>query len=136
MPPTELPPARADALAALLDLDVMACGICHACLSFVSFALDRGDPGDVARQTRRMTPDLWAEGLAAPVLAALRSARDAGVADAAGGLADAERRGGRSGIARAVVRRLAADLSRRTRTEMRLEALARPQLGLAPPGLN
>jgi hypothetical protein len=32
--------------------------------------------------------------------------------------------------------RLAADLARRTRTEMRLEAAARDRLTLAPPELN
>ena len=87
-----LPQARADALAANLDVD-LDCGICHACLSFVSFAIDRGDPDEIARETRRITPDLWYEGLA-------------------------------------------EELSRRARTEVRLEALARDRLRLAPPELN
>lgn len=125
----------ADALVIMLDLDLDA-GICHACLSFVSLALDQGDPVEVARQTRRMTPDLWADGLAEPALAAVRRACEVGVPGAEAALADLERRGGRSSVARAIVRRLAEELSRRSRTEMRLETLARDRLRLAPPELN
>jgi hypothetical protein len=116
-----------------LDLDV---GICHACLSFVSMALDKGDPAEIARELRRMTPDLWHDGLAEPALAAVRRARDAGLPDTEGALADLERHGGRSPVARSIVRRLADELSVRTRTEMRLETLARDRLRLAPPELN
>jgi hypothetical protein len=130
-----LPQARADALAANLDVD-LDCGICHACLSFVSFAIDRGDPDEIARETRRITPDLWYEGLAEPALAAVRRAYELGVRDAEEALAELERRGARSAVARAIVRRLAEELSRRARTEVRLEALARDRLRLAPPELN
>jgi hypothetical protein len=129
------PKPRADALAARLELDVNR-GICHACLCFVSFALDGGDQAEVARQTRHMTPELWHDGLAEQALASVRRAVEQGVPDAEAALADLERSGGRSGVARAIVRRLAADLSRRTRTEMRLEAVARERLLLAPPELN
>jgi hypothetical protein len=129
------PKQRADALAARLELDVN-CGICHACLSFVCFALDEGDPHKLRGVLVRLTPDLWAEGLAEPALAAVRSARDRGVPDAEAALADLVLNGGRSGVARAIVRRLAAELSRRTRLELRLEAYARDRLRLAPPELN
>jgi hypothetical protein len=115
---------RADALVKELDLDLNV-GICHACLSFVSLAIDGGDTREIARWTRRITPTLWMEGLAEPVLAAVRDARDRGVADADSALVDLERRGGASPIARAIVRRLAEELSRRTRTELHLEARAR-----------
>jgi hypothetical protein len=133
--PRPLPQLRADALARKLDLNPDA-GVCHACLSFVSFALDKDDPVEIARELRRMTPDLWHDGLAEPAFAAVRGACELGVPDAEAALADLERNGGRSSVARAIVRRLAADLSRRTRTEMRLESLARDRLRLAPPELN
>jgi hypothetical protein len=119
----------------MLDLDLNG-GICHACLSFVSYALDKGDPRKISRQIRRITPDLWADGLAGPALSAVRHAYEIGVPDAEAALADLERRGGRSSVARSIVRRLAEELSRRVRTQMRLETLARDRLRLAPPELN
>lgn len=131
--PLEQP--RADALATMLDLDLDA-GICHACLSFVSLALDEGDPVQIARQIRRITPDLWADGLAEPALAAVRRAYELGVPGAEAALADLEQRGGRSSVARSIVRRLAEELSRRARTEIPLEKLTRDRLRLAPPELN
>lgn len=130
-----LPRPRADALATMLDLDLDA-GICHACLSFVSLALDQGDPDEIARQIRRMTPDLWDDGLAEPALAAVRRACGFGVPDAEAALADLERHCGRSSVARSIVRRLAEELSSRDRTEIRLETLARDRLWLALPELN
>jgi len=130
-----LPQARADALATMLDVDLDA-GICHACLSFVSFALDEGDPVEIARQIRRLTPELWDDGLAEQAIAAVRRACEFGVPDAEAALADLERHCGRSAVARSIVQRLAEELSRRTRTEMRLETLARDRLRLAPPELN
>jgi len=68
--------AEAAALAAELELDVDDIAICHACLSFVSFAIDAGDDHEVACSIRRIAPDLWAEGLAQPVCIALRRARE------------------------------------------------------------
>jgi hypothetical protein len=90
---------RADAVAQELDvgLDV---GICHACLCFVTFALD-DSPAALSGQVRRMTPILWAEGLEAPALAAARRACERGVRDAHVALADLEQNGGRSATARA-----------------------------------
>lgn len=126
---------RADALACRLDLDLDV-GICHACLSFVSFALDRGDAAEIARQVRRITPDLWEEGLSEQAFAAVRHACEQGVRDADAALVDLERSAGRSSTARAIVRRLAEMLSRRSRIELRLETFARDRLPLAPPELN
>ncbi len=119
-----------------LDLDVSRTGICYACLSLVSMPLDAGDEREAKSWARRMTPDIWEEGLAGHALAAVRRARDQGVPHAGHALADLEERGGRSVVARAIVLRLAADLAERTRTEMRLEAAARPRLALAPPEWN
>ncbi|HEY8777074.1 MAG TPA: hypothetical protein VIM33_11425 [Gaiellaceae bacterium] len=65
--------AEASALAAALELDVDDLAICHACLSFVSFAIESGDENKVAGSITRMAPDLWAEGLAQPVRLALRT---------------------------------------------------------------
>jgi hypothetical protein len=127
--------ARADALATMLDLDLDA-GICLACLSFVSSALDGGDPGEIARQIRRMTPALWEDGLAEPALAAVRRACELGVRDAEDALADLELRRGGSSVAHAIVRRLAEELCRRARTEMRVQTVARERLRLVPPELN
>jgi len=127
--------ARLDALVAQLDLDLDR-GICWACLSFVSFALDRGDAREVAGQLRQMTPDIWSDGLDEQAFAAVRDACDRGLPDAEAALADLERHGGRSLTARASVRWLAAELSRRSRRELSLEALARDRLPLAPPELN
>ena len=129
------PQLRADALVKELDLDLDA-GVCHACLSFVSFALDDGDPSEISRQIRFMTPNLWMDGLAEPALAAVRRASDRSVADAHAALVDLERNGGASSVARSIVRRLAEELSRRTRTEMHLEALARQRMSLTRPDLN
>ncbi len=74
---------RSGAFAAALELDVDDIGICHACLSFVSFAIDSGDSHNVACSITQIAPELWAEGLAEPVRMALRRARERGVANAA-----------------------------------------------------
>jgi len=110
--------AEAAALAAALELDVDDIGICHACLSFVSFAIDSGDDHKVACSITRIAPDLWAEGLAQPVRLALRRARERGVANAEEAIAVVERAGPRSQVARAIVRRLAADLSARAQGDL------------------
>jgi hypothetical protein len=102
----------------------------------VSFALDDGEPREIARQVRRIARDLWDEGLADQALPAVRRALELGVADAREALLDLERNGGDGVVARSIVRRLAAELSRRTRTEMRLESIARDRLPLSPPDMN
>jgi hypothetical protein len=110
--------AEAAALAAALELDVDDIAICHACLSFVSFAIDSGDDREVAGSITRIAPDLWAEGLAQPVRLALERARKRGVASAEEAIAAVEKSGPRSQVARAIVRRLAADLSARAQGDL------------------
>jgi hypothetical protein len=123
----------ATGLAARLDLDVDAIGICHACLSFVSMALDSGDERDVRGQVNYFAPVLWEEGLALAVQAALERARRRGDVDAESAIADVERRGGRSIVVKAIVRVLAAQLSRRARERFAREAPAAPVLQLRRP---
>ena len=110
--------AEAAALAAVLELDVDDIAICHACLSFVSLAIDSGEEHQVAGSITRMAPDLWAEGLAQPVRLALERARKRGVANAEEAIVAVDKSGPRSQIARAIVRRLAADLSARAQGDL------------------
>jgi hypothetical protein len=110
--------AEAAALAAELELDVDDLAICHACLSFVSFAIDAGDERKVAGSITRTAPDLWAEGLAQPVRTALRRARERGVVNAEEAIASVEKSCPRSQVTRAIVRRLAVDLSARARGDL------------------
>ena len=107
--------AEATELAAALELDVDDIAICHACLSFVSLAIDSGDERKVAGSITRMAPDLWAEGLAQPVRLALERARKRGVANAEEAIVTVGKSGPSSQVVRAIVRRLAADLSARPR---------------------
>jgi hypothetical protein len=103
--------AAADALAAELDLDVDDLAICHACLSFVSFAIDSGDDREVTSWTMRIAPDLWAEGLEQPVRMALRRADERGVCNADAAVRAIEDKGPRTEVVYAIVRRLAGELS-------------------------
>jgi hypothetical protein len=107
----------ANELASQLDLDVDHVGVCHACLCAVSFAIEGGDDRDIRRETNRMTPDLWADGLALPAQLALEQARRAGLPHAEEALADVLNRGPRSTIAKSIVRRLGADLAARARED-------------------
>jgi hypothetical protein len=109
---------QAKGIASQLDLDLDDIPICLACLSFVSMAIDGGDERDVRGQLNRITPDLWAEGLAQPARLSLGRARERGVAGAEAALADVEKRGGRSLTAQAIVYRLAADLSARAQSDV------------------
>jgi hypothetical protein len=109
---------QAKGIASQLDLDLDDIPICLACLSFVSMAIDGGDERDVRGQLNRITPDLWAEGLAQPPRLALGRARERGLAGAEAALADVEKRGGRSLTAQAIVYRLAADLSARAQGDV------------------
>jgi hypothetical protein len=128
--------ARADRLAAMLDLDLALQRICHACLSFVSFPLDHGDERRARIEARKMAPWLWDDGLEEPALAAVRQARVAGVPDAEDALVDLERLGPRSRMAQAIVLRLAAELARRTKIELAAIERTRQRLTLVPPELN
>jgi hypothetical protein len=105
-------------LAARLEIDVDDVAICHACLSFVSIPLGRGDERGAARAAVRITPDLWEEGLALPARLAVERAQADGIPGADAGLADLAARQGRSVMARAIVRRLAADLSARAKGDL------------------
>ena len=133
--PRRFPQDRAGAFAAGLDVGLDS-GICFACLGIVAMALDFGGPGDVARELDRMTPDLWADGLSEVAIAAVRRSRDTGVPDAHVALADLEERGGRSVVARAIVQKLAEELSRRVHTTARVEEAARGRSLLRPPEWN
>jgi hypothetical protein len=65
-----------------------------------------------------MTPYLWDEGLALPARMALARARARGVEGAAEGLREVEQLGSRSRTARAIVRRLGADLGARAKGDL------------------
>jgi hypothetical protein len=123
--------AEAEALAAELDLDVDDVGICHACLSTVSFAIDGGNPHKIAGAVHSMTPYLWDEGLALPAQIALERACRRGIVNADAALGDVRSLGARSRVARAIVRRLGADLSARAKgdlTKMGFERWPPPEL--------
>lgn len=127
---------KAEAVAAALDVG-LGVPICLACLSFVSSAIRGGDERDIQREVRRMTPDLWDKGLAAPALAAARRAAIGGVPGAREALRDLEARGGRSVVARAIVRRLGDALSRQERANFaRWSAVQDAMPGGTQPELN
>jgi hypothetical protein len=126
---------RARAFAARLDVDPWAARICLACLSFVVFPLDDGDEREALTWTRRMTPDLWAEGLDAYALSVVQRARDDGVRDAQEALADLTLNGGESAVARALVLRLAGVEVERLRAERRARPPAWSRALRAPPEL-
>jgi hypothetical protein len=110
--------AEAKALAAELDLDVDDIGICHACLSFVSFEVYGGNPHKIRGAVQSMTPWLWEEGLELPARMALERARRRGVAHAAEALEDVRKLGSRTRIARAIVHRLGVDLAERAKGDL------------------
>jgi hypothetical protein len=82
-----------------LGLDVDRIGICQACLCLV----------ETKRDTIRMAPILWEEGLREPALEAVRRSGDVAA------LADLEANGGRSATARAIVFFLAEQQKERAR---------------------
>lgn len=133
--PNALTRKQAEEFAERLDVSLDV-GICHACLSFVSMALDHGDEREIAHQLSCMTPDLWEEGLSAPAVDAAWRAYTAEAPHAAEALADLRARGGRSVVARAIVRRLAAELSDHARKENEQLRRVRQQNGGARPNFN
>lgn len=108
---------NAEVLVRTLELSLDDLPICLACLSFVAFAIDSGDEREIRRWTRQMTPDIWAEGLALPATLAVERARRHGVVGAADAVSDLELHGGRSAVARAIVRRLAEELAAQARRD-------------------
>jgi hypothetical protein len=110
-----VPPRDLGPLIAALGLDVDRISICQLCLSFVSFPLDDGDDRTAKREARKMAPILWDEGLAEPVLSAVRRARDRGMPLAAEVLDELEQGGGRSAAAREIVLHLARQQAFRAR---------------------
>ena len=121
------PREEAAELARALDLDVYEVGICHACLSFVSFAIDKGYEPAIRGATIQWSRILWDEGLALPVQAALERARRRGVPRAEEAIADVARAGPNSRYVRAIVRHLAGELSRRTREDLERAGLLTPE---------
>jgi hypothetical protein len=107
---SDLTAKQADDLAGELQLDLDDLEICYACLSFVAFPLDLGRVQEAARESRRIAPDLWAEGLALPLQAVLERGVKRGVRHAAEAVEEVARRGPRAPIVAAVIRRLAAQV--------------------------
>jgi hypothetical protein len=105
-------------LATRLELDLDDTPICLACLSFVSLPLGSGEEREARSWARRITFDIWAEGLEQPAVLALRRARDEGIAGAEAGLADVAERGGRSRMAQGIGWHLAGDLAARARGDL------------------
>jgi len=127
--------SQATALAKALDIDIDYPGMCSACLGIVAAALDCGDEREVARAARMMTPDLWADGLRPYALAAVRRARARGTPHADDALVELEAKGGRSRVARAIVRELAQKLSERVSKETLVD-LVPARVRLTAPELN
>ena len=93
-----------------LELDVMTSGVCLACLTFVAFPLDSGNEREARREARKLTPDLWQDGLKLTVLVALETAKRHGVSAACEAIEAVHRLGPRAPIVEAVVWRLAEQL--------------------------
>ena len=107
----------ATALAARLDLDLDAIGICFACLSIVSMALDSGDERSARREVNRMAPTSGRKASRFPcwLLSSVHVAPATTMLRVA--IAEIERLGARSPVVKAIVRRLAQELSDRMHTE-------------------
>ena len=106
---------RVEALAKSLDVGLHSPGVCPMCLLLVATELERKDGRAVAGRITMIAPTLWAEGLDRPVRDALERKARSGAAEATDALLDFDERGFRSGIFRAVVRRLAAELKENAR---------------------
>lgn len=99
-------------LAARLSVGLGSHGVCYPCLGEVAHELECGDGHRVERW---VVGTLWIEGLGVTVTAAVARAVQLGLTDAEEARDDLAARGCRSGIFRAVVRRLARDLQQETR---------------------
>jgi hypothetical protein len=100
----------ATALAERLELDMHASGVCLPCLTFVAFPLDSGSEREARSWCRRMSHDLWADGLDLPAMLALETAKRDGVPRADEAIQDVRRRGARSPVIHAIVWRLAQQM--------------------------
>jgi hypothetical protein len=98
-------------LAKRLSVGLDSPGVCYPCLGEVAFELERGEGHRVERW---VVPTLWVEGLGVAVVAAVERAVRLGVPGADPARDDLAARGCRSGIFRAVVRRLARELHQET----------------------
>jgi len=94
-------------LAARLSVGLGSPGVCYPCLGEVAHELECGDGHRVEQW---VVGTLWIEGLGVTVTAAVERAVQLGLPDAEAARADLAARGCRSGIFRAVVRRLAREL--------------------------
>jgi hypothetical protein len=92
-------------LAAKLSVGLGSHGVCYPCLGLVALECEA---------ERWVAPTLWVEGLDVTVSAAVERAVELGLADAVEARDDLRGRGCRSGIFRAVVRRLARELEQET----------------------
>lgn len=106
-----------------LDLSIWTAGVCLPCLTFVAFPLDSGNEVDARREARRLTPELWADGLDVRAVELLEEARRAGVPGAAEALLDIRRRGARADVVGAMVWRLAELMVDDMRTRSRRRRL-------------
>jgi len=104
-------PDAAAPLAAKLSVGLGSHGVCYPCLGLVA---DERAAGDGREAEHWVVSTLWAEGLGISVTAAVERAVELDLPDAAAARDDLRARGCRSGIFRAVVRRLARELEQET----------------------
>jgi hypothetical protein len=122
---------RATALARRLEIPFD--GICLACISFVSAAVRSGDVRDTHTWVRRMTPELWSDGLDEIAVEHLVRLCDREDPEALEAHDDVERDGARTTIARAIVLELALRLAEQERESERLfEEVMKRDPGSAP----
>lgn len=98
-------------LAARLSVGLGSHGVCYPCLGEVAHELEEGDGHPIEQW---VVPTLWVEGLGITVTTAVERAVQLGLPDADAARDDLAARGCRSGIFRAVVRRLARELHQET----------------------
>jgi hypothetical protein len=99
-------------LAEQLSVGLGSHGVCYPCLGLVADELASGDGREIERW---VVPTLWAEGLGITVTTAVVRAVELELPDAAAARDDLQARGCRSGVFRAVVRRLARELEQETK---------------------
>src|SRR3954451_19395739 len=97
-------------LARQLRVGLQSPGLCPACLGIVAMELESGGNRKIAGAITQIAPILWDEGFDVSVQVAIERAVRDGVPDAADAQRDFEKRGFRSTVFRAVVRRLAEEL--------------------------